>query len=263
MKCTVIGLGEAGSAYAAALAQAGHTVIGTDPADVPTPAGVERVGTVEEAVRGAEVVLVLTSAGVAPRICEMALRHLQKGACYADFTSSAPSVMSELAERVRSADARFADVAILGPVPWYGAQTPLMVSGEGGPVIAELISPTGAPVELLDEPAGAAMGHKLLRSVFMKGLASLVWEATEAGRAAGYEMWVREQIGAQLAGDGQAVIDRLLKGTKTHASRRAQEMGDAVNYLGQLKVPAAMTTAAYETHQRITDLQPAGQLTDT
>lgn len=263
MKCTVIGLGEAGSAYAAALVGAGHTVSGTDPADVPTPAGVERAPTVADAVREAEVVLVMTSAAVAPRICEMALDHLEEGACYADFTSSSPSVMRELAERVQSAGSRFADVAILGPVPWYGAQTPLMVSGAGGSVIAELLRPIDAPVELLDEPAGSAMAHKLLRSVFMKGLASLVWEATEAGRAAGYETWIREQISAQLAGDGQAVIDRLLKGTKTHASRRAQEMGDAVNYLGQLKVPAAMTAAAYETHRRITDLQPAGQLTDT
>ncbi|MFF0338342.1 DUF1932 domain-containing protein [Kribbella sp. NPDC004875] len=253
MKCTVIGLGEAGGSYAAALVEAGHTVAGTDPAAVTTPDGVTRIDGIAEAVTDAEIVLVLTSAAVAPAICEAALGHLAPGACYADFTSASPTVMLTLADRVVAQGGAFADVAILGPVPWHGARTPLMVSGVGGPAVAELLRPLGAPVEVLDEPAGSAMAHKLLRSVFMKGLAALITEAVEAGRAAGYETWIRDQIAAQLAGDGHAVVDRLLTGTQTHARRRAQEMYDAARYLADLDVPATMSTATYESHRRISE----------
>ena len=251
MKCTVIGLGEAGIRYATALVELGHDVTGMDPAAAEPPEGVTLVATTEEAVSTADVVLVMTSASVAPMICDTAVPHLKAGSCYADFTSSAPTVMAQLGDRVAAAGSLFADVAILGPVAWHGARTPLMVSGVGGPVVADLLRPAGAPIDVLDEPPGSAMAHKLLRSVFMKGLASLIVEAVDAGRAAGYESWVREQISTQLAGDGQAVIDRLLNGTRTHAERRAHEMHDATGYLIDLGVEPTMTAAAQATHDRI------------
>ncbi|TYC10224.1 DUF1932 domain-containing protein, partial [Micromonospora sp. MP36] len=117
--------------------------------------------------------------------------------------------------------------------------------------VNDLTSALGAKVELLDAPAGAAMAHKLLRSIFMKGLASIIWEAVEASRAAGYEQWARDQIASQLAGDGHAVIDRLLSGTKLHAKRRSQEMTDTASYLESLGVAPVMTRATEVSLQQI------------
>ncbi|MEI8406376.1 MULTISPECIES: DUF1932 domain-containing protein [unclassified Kribbella] len=94
------------------------------------------------------------------------------------------------------------------------------------------------------------MARKLLRSVFMKGLALVICEAVEAGRAAGDEEWIRAEIVRQLAGDGQAVIDRFLTGTSTHAVRRAQEMHDTGAYLDDLGVSAEMTRATERSLRR-------------
>jgi 3-hydroxyisobutyrate dehydrogenase len=247
MRCAVIGLGEAGGVFAAALASAGHEVLGYDPADKPTPAGVVRVDDVSEAVRGASYVLVLTAASVAPAVAASCAPYLAEGACYADFTSAAPAVMERLGREVPG----FADVAILGPVPLHGHKVPLMVSGPGASALAGLMRPLGTPVDVLDAPPGAAMARKLLRSVFMKGLALVICEAVEAGRAAGDEEWIRAEIARQLAGDGQAVIDRFLTGTATHAVRRAQEMRDTGEYLDELGVAAEMTRAAESSLRRI------------
>jgi len=241
--CTVIGLGEAGATYASALVAAGHQVKGFDPVAPSTPAGVVRAATAAEACVGSDIVLVLTGAAAAPAVAAECLPVLAKGSCYADFTSSSPHVMQELGQV--PSEAEFADVAILGPVPTQGAKTPLMVSGPGSSAVAALLAPLGAAVEIADGEPGAAMAHKLLRSVLMKGLASVVVEAVTAGRAAGLEEWIREQIARQLAGDGQAVIDRFLVGTAKHAQRRSKEMQDTASYLAEdLKVPAEMTTAA-------------------
>ena len=61
---------------------------------------------------------------------------MQEDTCYADLTSSSPQAMEELGRT--PSRALFADVAILGPVPVHGARTPLMVSGPGARMLAEL-----------------------------------------------------------------------------------------------------------------------------
>jgi 3-hydroxyisobutyrate dehydrogenase len=240
--CTVIGLGEAGATYASALIEAGHQVTGFDPVAPSTPAGVTRAATAAEACAGTDIVLVMTGAAAARSVAQECLPVLEQGSCYADFTSSSPGVMSELGQLHTKAD--FADVAILGPVSALGEKTPLMVSGPGAQAVADLLAPLGVEVEIAEGEPGAAMAHKLLRSVLMKGLASVVVEAVTAGKAAGLEEWIRSQIAGQLAGDGQTVIDRFLSGTVKHAVRRSKEMQDTASYLADLGVPAEMTTAS-------------------
>jgi len=253
--CTVIGLGEAGATYAAALTAAGHKVTGFDPVAPTTPAGVARAATAPEACEGADIVLVMTGAAAARNVAQECLPALPAGSCYADFTSSSPAVMRELGQLPSNAD--FADVAILGPVAALGEKTPLMVSGPGAHAVADLLRPLGMDVEIAEGEPGAAMAHKLLRSVLMKGLAAVVVEAVNAGKAAGLEEWIRSQIANQLAGDGQAVIDRFLAGTAKHALRRSKEMQDTANYLSELGVPADMTSASAAAHARLAEAEPA------
>ena len=252
MKIAIIGLGEAGSRYAAALASLGHEVVGFDPAVQAPVQGTTLSPSVPDAVSEADIVLVMTGAAAARAVAQSAAPALAAGGCYADFTSSSPVVMEELGALVAAEGAHFADVAILGPVPWHGAQTPLMISGPGAKAVADLADQLGAKATVVDGPPGAAMAHKLLRSVFMKGLASIVIEAIEAGRSAGYEEWIRDQIAAQLAGDGHAVIERLVTGTNAHAARRAQEMADTASYLEAMGVPPLMSRATEASLRRLT-----------
>ncbi|MFL4473938.1 DUF1932 domain-containing protein [Paeniglutamicibacter sp. MACA_103] len=242
MKCTIIGLGEAGGIYAASLLGAGHEVSGFDPMVTTAPTGVNLAGSAAEAATGADLVLVLTGAGAARPVARECLPVMAPGSCYADLTSSSPGTMEELGRD--AGEVRFADIAILGPVITQGVKTPLMASGPGAELFAGVLRGAGAPVEVVAGPPGAAMAHKLLRSVFMKGIASVVVEAVEAGRAAGMEDWIRAQIAGQLAGDGQAVIDRFLTGTRKHAMRRSGEMISTSGYLAELGVPSEMTDAS-------------------
>jgi 3-hydroxyisobutyrate dehydrogenase-like beta-hydroxyacid dehydrogenase len=240
--CTIIGLGEAGAIYASALVRAGHNVTGYDPVAPSTPDGVIRAESAAAACADADIVLVFTGASVARVVAEECLPALKDGACYADFTSSSPQTMEELGNLPSKGS--FADVAIMGPVLVKETQTPLMASGPGAQAVSDLLTPLGADVEVVEGPPGAAMSHKLLRSIVMKGIASVVVEAVTAGKAAGLESWIRDQIAAQLAGDGHKVVDRFLTGTQKHAKRRMQEMKDTAQYLSGLGVPAEMTEAS-------------------
>lgn len=250
MRIAVIGLGEAGATYATALSEAGHSVTGFDPGAVATPPGVDRVDSATDAAARGDMVIVLTSASLSSAVAEEVVGSLVDGTVYADFTSASPGVMRSVGAMATAEGARFADVAILGPVTISGAKTDLIVSGPGASPVADVASGIGADTEVLDGAPGDATARKLLRSSLMKPLASVVCEAVTAGKAAGAEEWVREQIAAQLTG-GEELIDRFLNGTVQHAGRRTQETHATADYLESLGVPSEMTRAAEQTLRRL------------
>ena len=242
--CALIGLGEAGRIYASALHGAGHRVRGYDPIATDTPPGVARAATAAEAVAEADLVLVLTGARAAASVAQEVLSVMRPGALYADMTSSQPEAKRTVA--AASTTARVVDVAILGAVIALREKTPLMVSGAGAEDFAAVARSIGAPVTVIDGDAGVAMQHKLIRSVFMKGLASVVIEAADAADQAGIGTWIRNEMAQQLAGDGLATIARFESGTRKHAQRRSQEMQDVCELLSSLGVSHRMSVASSE-----------------
>ncbi|MGW8379044.1 NAD(P)-binding domain-containing protein [Streptomyces sp. ODS28] len=234
VKVGILGLGEAGALYAVGFVEQGWEVSGFDPGQVATPAGVLRVGTAAEAVSGCALVLSLTGGKAALAVAREVAPHLEQGAVYADMNAAAPAVKRRIAEAVSaSSPAAFADVAVIGSVPKYRHRTALVASGEGAPALADHFGALGAPLEDLGAEPGAASARKLLRSLFMKGLAAVIVQAVEAARAAGDEPWVREQIARELA-DGEATLERLYQGTAKHAERRGREVAAAAELVAEM-----------------------------
>jgi 3-hydroxyisobutyrate dehydrogenase-like beta-hydroxyacid dehydrogenase len=241
----VIGLGEAGSRYAAGLAAAGARVRGFDPHHAPDLAGVAHAVDAATAVAGADLVLSLVHGRLAVEVASSLLPHITPPTIYADLNAASPDAMRTVARMAADRGVSMTDVAVLAPVPRAGHGTPLLASGDGAPSFAALVDPLGVPVEVIDAPAGAAAERKLLRSVFMKGLAAVVLESLDAARAAGAETWMRDHIAAELDvdGEGHQRVARLVDGTRTHAARREQEMHDALAELEALGAPTDMTRA--------------------
>ena len=84
-------------------------------------------------------------------------------------------------------------------------------------------------------------GLKLLRSVFMKGIAAAAIESLEAAKAAGAEERIHAEIAEVL---GEPLLGRLLTGSRAHAARRVEEMRAAAAYLEELGVEPRVATAA-------------------
>ena len=99
----------------------------------------------------------------------------------------------------------------------------------------------GAPIQVLGPAAGEAATRKLLRSVFMKGLASLSIEALAAAAAAGLEPWMHEELVGAYERADRAMLSRLLDGSRIHAVRRVHEMTAAREMLDALGTPSRMT----------------------
>ncbi len=236
MEVAVLGLGEAGGRIAADLVAAGCRVRGWDPRAHPTE--VEMAASPREAVAGVDVVLSVNAASVALDAARTVADALPAGALYADLNTTAPELKRELARAVPVA---FVDVALVGTVPATGLRTPVLVSGAGAESFAERFAPLGMPVDVVGPEPGAAAGLKLLRSVFMKGVAAAVIESLEAARRAGAESRVRDDLVDVL---GEPLLERLVVGSQMHAARRADEMEAAAAYLEELGVEPRISLAA-------------------
>lgn len=254
MRLAVLGLGEAGSIYAQGFIGIGAEVAGFDPAETATPAGVHRAGDVAEAVVGADLVISLVTAAHAVGVAREAAASLASGALYADLNTSSPELKREVGAALGEAADRFVDVAVIGSVPQNGPQTALLVSGPAAEEAATFFRGLGAPVEAMGGDAGDATRRKILRTVFMKGLGAVITEAVDAGTVAGEQDWVREQIAAELVG-GQSAVDRLDRGTRKHALRRAHESAAAAELLTSLGVAPVVTAAVADRHQLLSDVE--------
>jgi 3-hydroxyisobutyrate dehydrogenase-like beta-hydroxyacid dehydrogenase len=232
MEVAVLGLGEAGGRIAADLVAAGCTVRGWDPARPSSAAGDL------DAVRGADVVLSINAATVALSAATRVAAELRADAVYADLNTASPQLKRELADAV---PVPFADVALNGVVPSTGLATPALVSGAGAERFAELFRPLGMPVEVVGAEPGDAAGLKLLRSVFMKGIAAAAIESLEAAELAGAAERVRADLAVVL---GEPLLQRLLTGSRAHAARRADEMQAAAAYVEELGVEPRVARAA-------------------
>jgi len=239
----ILGLGEAGRLYARGLAGAGAVVRGYDPHHWLNAPDVSQSADLAEALADADVALSLVSGHAAASVARDALPHVREGAVYADLNSGSPDVKLEVAGLAADRGVLMADAAVLAPVSRAGHRTPLLASGSGARELAERLDPFGVPIEVLDGPAGEAARLRLLRSVFMKGLATLVIEGLGAARATGAEEWLHAQIAGELGPDGAALVDRLVEGTRAHAERRVHEVRAALAEIDATGLPADMTRA--------------------
>ena len=135
-------------------------------------------------------------------------------------------------------------------MPSLGLATPALASGAGAERFAELFQPLGMPVDVVGPHPGDAAGLKLLRSVFMKGIAAAAIESLEAARAAGVEDRVHADIAAVI---GEPLLERLLSGSRLHAVRRVDEMRAAAGLSRRARRRAAGCPGAAEW---LADLDP-------
>ncbi|HZM32392.1 MAG TPA: DUF1932 domain-containing protein [Acidimicrobiales bacterium] len=252
----VFGLGDAGARIAGDLAAAGVEVRGYDPAEVATPPGVVRHREPGPAAASADVVLAVTAAADAATALTQALDAIPRNAVYADLATAPPALKRRLGAIARDAGLGFVDVALMAVVAGPGLRTPALASGPAARDFAAAMTPLGMPVEHAgDEPGGAAT-RKLLRSVFMKGLAAVVIESMRAAVAADLagETWAN--IVGEITAADEALLRRLVTGTPRHAARRVHEMEAAAALLSELGVEPTMT-AATTTHLRRIEADPA------
>lgn len=251
MFVAVLGLGEAGSRYAHDLSAAGAAVTAFDPMVSTMPEGVIGASSPASTVERADLVLSMVGGEAATEAANAALPAMRSGALFADMNTMAPQVKTDLASVAASVGVHFVDVAIMAPVPRAGAATRLLVAGSAAQQFAECFPIHETPIQVVGQSVGAAAELKLFRSVFMKGLAALVFESVAAAETSDSREWMIAELASELGDSGKQLVERLIDGTTKHAARREHEMMDAEKHLDNVGSPSWMTRGTIQWLRRI------------
>ena len=265
-RISFIGFGEVASAFSKALRENGAEVAVYD-VNLARPGGPDRLERrakapgiefrpLPEALRGADFVLSTVRAQTAPAAAHDCAAHLKPGQIFVDFNSTSPAVKVEIAGIVRASGADFVEGAILGAVGATGAATPALTGGEKGRIAAQALSRLGLRVSYFDGELGKVSLFKMLRSVFSKGLEALLLELMVAGRRAGLEEALWEDLVRDLMTRTpfEKVASNWIQTHPGACGRRHHEMSQVLETLRELGVDPVMTPATEAFFRRSCEL---------
>lgn len=259
MKVSVLGLGTMGAALAGRLLDTGHdvTVWNRTPGKAaPLVArGAREGGSLDDAVRGAEVVFTLVTNDVAVRALVIeggVARMLGDGTALVDMSTVSPDTSRAVGEAVPGG--QFVDAPILGgPEPFAAGKAKLLLGGDRATV--ERLSPLWddlASGHYYTGPNGTATTLKLLSNHLLVGGTQLLMEAVVTAQAHGFDNDVlREVFGSTpaIAPGVRVRLEDVLEGdhvgwwTLLLADKDMSlvlKLGDAVG----LRLPLATTSEA-------------------
>lgn len=262
-----IGFGEAAFELASGLKQQGlEKMTAYDPLwNVPAyseliqnraaTAGVTIVQTPEEVLQQVNAVFVAVPADKALEVSSHLKPYLQNGILYIDVSASNPDVKKDIAKNVQEKGGKFVDAAMMGPLPVYKHKVPILASGDGTDVFVETMQTFGMDITKVSEVPGEATAVKLVRSIYMKGIAGLYVELLEAAHEFNVETLVIDSLSETINGRTfEETMNRLVTGTALHAVRRSVELGGTIAMLDSANIDSSMSKAAKEKIEKLASL---------
>lgn len=251
-----IGFGEAASNMAAGMGEEGlggmvaYDVAWQDPTygqlvqERARQAGVTLAADGAALMAQADIIISATSAALAVPVARESAPYLA-GKLYADVNAASPLAMEEVGEVVAGAGGRFADVAMMGPLPSFRHKVPMLASGPAAGEFQEAMTPYGLNITIVGDAPGRASAIKMFRSVILKGLEALALEMMPAAHRFGVDDAVIDGI---IASTGLTEFKKLMHGLLTSdaiaAERRMHEMEAVVATLDEMGMDARMSRAA-------------------
>lgn len=262
MKIGFIGFGEAAFCICSGLHQEGvegitaydtlatHETMGPAVRQRAEQAGVVLCESVAKVAEQADMLFAAVPSSYTLDVCKTVLPYLHSGQIYADVSASTPKTKKEIWALLEKTGVLFTDAAMLGSLPQDKHRVPITASGNGALAFHKAMTPYGMRITCVEGGAGAASAIKLVRSIYMKGMAALMVEMLSAADAYDVTDAVVDSIAKSM--DGIAFTDhlkRLVTGTAIHAKRRAAELKGSIQMLDECGIDDAMTVASKHKHE--------------
>jgi len=253
IRISVIGFGEVGACFSKALHSKGAELRAYDRLlekaegdkirSRMEQAGAQP-GSLREVVEAGEVVLSTVTTQHAASVAERCVELLRPGQFYVDLNSTSPATKVEIGRILEPSGCDFVEGAILGAVGATGADTRILTGGEEGARVAELLSQYGLNVSYYSAEIGKASMFKMLRSIFSKGMETLLLELLIAGKRAGIDA----DLWADITDFMQKKPFAAIGGNwiQTHAvayERRYHEMVQVIETMREIGIDPIMTDA--------------------
>jgi 3-hydroxyisobutyrate dehydrogenase-like beta-hydroxyacid dehydrogenase len=254
LRCGIIGFGEAGSAFARQISKGlKRRVLITDPLLNRNPLPryvqerlqglrVDMVPAIPRLVKSCDVVISLVTPAVASSVAVEAGKTRSR-ALFIDFNSISPTEKQACSRLF--VEGTFVDGAILGSIGGEGATTPLALAGPCAKRASTLLRSAGLRVSVISTKVGEASALKICRSIFMKGVESLLIETLLAANEFRMTEPVLRSIEQTFNSYGlRSMVHMLVTTHAVHCRRRASEMQSAMKMMDEIGIPGRMCKAA-------------------
>jgi 3-hydroxyisobutyrate dehydrogenase-like beta-hydroxyacid dehydrogenase len=260
-----IGFGEAGTAIASGLREAGVARIAAWDIAFPHTEGeqLKRAGeaigvrcasSAAEALPGADIVVSAVTAAASVDAAQSVKPHLAGRPFFLDINSVSPGRKQETAKLLGDR-ARYIDVAVVGPIHPARHQSPMLLAGPDAEVAAPTLTALGMRVSVAGKEIGAAAAIKMVRSVMVKGIEALTLECFLAAARAGVVEAVAASLKNNFPGlDWSKLVPYNLERMARHGERRAAEMEEVAATLRELGVEPLMASATVKRQREMGQL---------
>ena len=212
-------------------------------------------GHLDEVVAGSEFILAITPVHACREAAALAAPDLTPAHTYCDLASAPPSTKQELAGTVTRTGAKFVEGAILGAVGASLSCPEILLGGESAADASELLNRYGLRTSAYSTDIGAASAFKMVRSVFSKGMETLLIETLVSAQRAGVRDEIWREILATLAPDRMPrMLQTWIRSHAVSSERRYHEMLGVAEFLKELQVSPVMTGATVEVFKRSNQL---------
>lgn len=210
-------------------------------------ANVRACDTLEEAVRGADLVISAVTASSAADVARSAAPFLRDGQTYLDINSVSPDTKREIARTLNESPAAFVEAAVIAPVAPQRLKVAMLLGGADAATAAERLRAIGMNGKPVSDQIGVASAIKMCRSIIIKGLEAITVESMFTARRYGAEKQVLESLAATFPDMGwnSTLPDYLIGRVAEHGKRRAAEMREAAQAVSDagLEPLTALATA--------------------
>lgn len=269
----IIGFGEAGSAFAKVLAEKGMRVVAYDKSwDQPGAGPPRNKGHIDDRIEFScfpdllalsDIVLSTVTTDAALNAATACIEHLRPQHYYCDLNSTAPSVKTELDRVIAPTGAVFVEGAILGAIGVTGGRTKILLGGSDAHNLSEILNRAGLHTSPYSSEIGKASTFKMLRSIFSKGLEALLIEFLTAGRAAGIQDDLWQEITTLFTDNSFEDVARNWVCSHGIAhERRFHEMIQVADLLREMNQDMLMTEATLALFEQSTERKLAQDFSD-
>ena len=188
MYLAFIGFGEAARAFVASLKPLGIEAFtaydikqGTAAAGEIEKAAAELGVTLAdgpvEAIEGADWIFSAVTAASSLEAAQSVESGLKSGQVYLDINSVSAKRKQDTATLVRANGTQYVDMAVMAPVHPRGHRTPVLIAGDHGGDVGDMLARLEFEFRVVGDAVGAATSIKMIRSLFVKGLEAITVQA--------------------------------------------------------------------------------------
>ncbi|SFP31371.1 DUF1932 domain-containing protein [Salibacterium halotolerans] len=202
-----------------------------------------------------DVLFVAVPAPFAEEAWQAVLPYAAGNTFYVDLSTAGAETKQKVNSKMEEKGIEtFLDGAIMGPLKQSRHEVPIKISGGEAGAFVEWSRPLGMNATSVSSVPGDATNIKFIRSIFTKGLSTLLHEVMEIAEKINLEDTMLASISQTMNKEPfEDIMNRLITGNVQHAERRVKEMENVIDLIQSYDQQPLMTEATRNKLQALTE----------